>query len=430
LELNRSVLIAAYYWPPSGGAGVQRWLKLAKELDRLGWRVHVLTVDPEDATFPHVDTTLLNEIPASIAVHRSRAFNPIALGKRVLGRHANTKASSDLKGSASALGKLAMRIRTHLFVPDPRKGWNRHAIALGKRIIDAEKIDLVITTSPPHSTQLIGLELKRRTGVKWLADFRDPWTDVFYYDLLMHSKWSARRDLAYEAEVLRHADAVLVVHDKYREKLEAKYPESVPGKVFYLPNGFDESDFKEPSPEAPSDWFELVYTGIMAAGYEPEVVMRAIEQWKPDRRVRLTVVGQAPEALLDGFRAAGAEVQCLGMQPHHVANAWQLRAHALLCLIPAIPGADLAHVPGKVFEYLACGKPIVNIGPKAGETAGIIRDCQAGKTFERNEYLVLADFLEQVRRGEWRVGHENRERVRAYSRREQAQVLERIMRGL
>lgn len=427
---NRAVLIAAYYWPPSGGAGVQRWLKLSKELVKLGWRVHVLTVQPEDATFPHLDPSLADEIPAEIAVHRAGAFNPIALGKRLIGQHANTTASSDLKGSASGLSKWAMRLRTHLFIPDPRIGWNRRAIALGEQIIRREGIEWIITTSPPHSTQLIGLELKRRTAVKWLADFRDPWTDVFYYELLMHSKWSARKDLKWEAEVMTASDAVLVVHDKYREKLEAKYPHHIPHKVHYLPNGFDQADFSGRSLKKDSKWFELVYTGIMATGYEPEVLIRALAQWSGPKPVRFTVVGQAPDALLDKFRSSGIEVQCLGLQPHRVANDWQMRADLLICLIPAIPGAELAHVPGKVFEYLASGNPILNIGPKAGETASIIEHCKAGATYEREEVEGICDFLSSTARGEWLLQAGREERVATYARRAQAEQLDQLLSSL
>ena len=415
-----TLLIVAYYWPPSGGAGVQRWLKLSKELVRLGWTVHVLTVDPEDATFPHVDPTLLEDVAPEVTVHRTGAFNPIAMGQRLMGRHANQVASSDLKGKPSVLGQITMRLRTHLFIPDPRKGWNRKAIAKGVEVIEQHGVDWVITTSPPHSTQLIGQELKMRTGVKWLADFRDPWTDVFYYEALLHSGWSARKDAALERSVMESADRLLVVHDQYRERLAEKYPASAPSKLHYLPNGFDAEDFSGGPAEPGFGGFDLVYTGIMAAGYEPEVVIEGVRRLRQriERPIRLTIVGTAPEEILDGFRATGIDVQCLGMQPHAVANAWQLQADVLLCLIPAIPGAELAHVPGKLFEYLAVGKPILNIGPTAGESAGIIARCAAGATIERNQPDAVAEFLLEAATGH--IESSNAAAVAEYTRSAQA----------
>ena len=419
----KKVLIIAYYWPPSGGAGVQRWLKLSKELRRLGHPVHVLTVRTEDAHYPHWDDTLLNDVEPGIDVHRTPAFNPIAIGKRLLGGHANQVASSDLKGKPSRLGAWAMRIRTHLFIPDPRKGWNRSATRKALEIIAQEGIDNVITTSPPHSTHLIGLALKQQAAVRWFADFRDPWTDVFYYEQLMHSAWSAARDGRYEREVMAAADDLIVVHDRYREKLEAKYPDLVKGKVHYLPNGYDRDDFEALEPVEAGPWFEIVYTGIMAAGYEPEVVAQAWAKRPLDRPARLTVVGTAPEDVLAGFREAGMEVQCLGMQPHRVANAWQQRADVLLCLIPAIPGADLAHVPGKIYEYLAVGKPILNIGPPAGESAAIIARCEAGITCDRSDAEPVAAFLEHVASGGFAIGPQGQAAAQQYARDAQARVL-------
>lgn len=398
-----TLLIVAYYWPPSGGAGVQRWLKLSKELVRLGWTVHVLTVDPKCATFPQLDESLSNEVAPEITVHRTCAFNPIAWGQRFMGQHAHQLASSDLKNKGSLLRQITMRLRSFFFVPDPRKGWNRRAIAKG--------------------TELIGQALKERTGVRWVADFRDPWTDVFYYGDLLHSKWSARRDAAFERSVMEGADRLIVIHDRYRERLVTKYPEFAPQKIQYLPNGFDVEDFHGSPADPDFTGFDLVYTGIMASGYEPEVIMEGLRQFraKTDRPIRLTIAGTAPKKVLEGFRATGITVQCLGLQPHAVANAWQLKADVLLCVVPAIPEADLAHVPGKLFEYLAVAKPILNIGPRAGETAGIIERCKAGATFHRDEPEAVAEFLLQAARG----AHEASDlaTVAEYTRSAQAQRL-------
>lgn len=393
----------------------------------MGYPVHVLTVRPEDAHYPHLDPTLEADVAPGIQVHRTTAFNPIAIGKRLLGQHANQVASADLKAKSSFLGQMAMRIRTHLFLPDPRRGWNRAAIRKGAALIEAHGIQTLITTGPPHSSHLIGLALKKRTGIRWMADFRDPWTDVFYYDLLLHSRFSASLDARLERQVMHAADDLITVHDRYRELLERKYP-AVQTKLRYLPNGFDQEDFSSEAPNTDEGYFDIVYTGIMAAGYEPDIVAEALAQCTTDRPARLTIVGTAPDSILETFKDRGVEAQCLGMQPHHVANAWQLRADVLLCLIPAIPGAELAHVPGKVYEYLATHTPILNIGPPEGETAHIIRRCGAGETFNRSQAAPIADFIQQVQSGS-REQALQVERVAEYSRANQAAQLSRWISG-
>jgi len=193
----QKVLIITYYWPPSGGAGVQRWVKLSKYLSRIEIEPIVLTVDERYASYTQIDESLLKDIPEDIKVYKTKSFEPIRLYSRFVGmKNVPTAGFSNVDRSKKSL-KLLSWLRSNLFIPDPRKGWNKYAFSMAEKIIKEENIRTVITTSPPNSTQLIGLRLRREWGIKWIADFRDPWTDIYYYDNLGQSDRSKRIDLVY-----------------------------------------------------------------------------------------------------------------------------------------------------------------------------------------------------------------------------------------
>ena len=176
----KKVLIISYYFPPSGGSGVQRWLKFVKYLPEFGYEPIVLTVDPTVASYPQIDATLLQDIPSLVRVERTTTREMLSLYKRV----SPTKeipyggfANENTQGLFSTISRF---IRGNFFLPDPRRGWNKFAYKKACELIEQEQIDTVITTSPPHSTQLIGLKLKKRfPSIQWIADLRDPWRDIF-----------------------------------------------------------------------------------------------------------------------------------------------------------------------------------------------------------------------------------------------------------
>ena len=179
--MNKALIIT-YYWPPSGGAGIQRWLKFAKYLPEFGWQPVILTVNEQHAVYPLTDNSLEKEVANNITVYRTAATNWFRF-------YSSNKAKVPSAGFASNLnnsikGKISRFIRGNFFIPDPRRGWNKFAFAKACEIIEKENITTIITTSPPHSTQLIGLKLKKKfKELKWIADLRDPWTDIYYYDM-------------------------------------------------------------------------------------------------------------------------------------------------------------------------------------------------------------------------------------------------------
>jgi len=192
----KKVLVITYYWPRSGGAGVQRWLKFTKYLPEYGWEPVILTVKEECASYAQWDETLAKEINPSLKVIRTASFEPYSLYVRISGKKEIPYGGFTNEGNPTFFQKLSRFIRGNFFIPDPRRGWNRYAIKAAKKLMEEEKFVAIITTGPPHSTHLIGYQLKLITGIKWIADFRDPWTDIYYYKDLSHSmpaKWYDRK---------------------------------------------------------------------------------------------------------------------------------------------------------------------------------------------------------------------------------------------
>ena len=199
------LLVITYYWPPSGGAGVQRCLKWVKYLPGLGVVPTVLTVDPDQATYPVRDESLLREVPAGVRVIRTATREPFGSYQKLTGRAVPHGGFAN-EGAPGFTQQALRFVRGNLFIPDPRRGWNAYALAAVEKLLrEGATFDAVLTSSPPHSTQLIGLELQRRHGLCWLADLRDPWTDIYYAKDLHRTAAAAWLDARYERQVLRRA---------------------------------------------------------------------------------------------------------------------------------------------------------------------------------------------------------------------------------
>jgi hypothetical protein len=172
------VLIVTYYWPPSGGAGVQRWLKFSKYLPEFGWEPIILTVDPEFAAYPVTDYSLSEGFPSSVKIFKTAATNYFRVYNKDKTRIPTAGFANNKENTLKE--KIMRFIRGNFFIPDPRRGWNSFAFRKACEIIETERIENIITTSPPHSTQLIGLNIKKKyPAINWIADLRDPWTDIY-----------------------------------------------------------------------------------------------------------------------------------------------------------------------------------------------------------------------------------------------------------
>ena len=270
----KKVLIITYYWPPGSGAGVQRWLKFSKYLPQYGWEPLILTIDPDYATYPALDEFLSREIPQTLKVYKTKATDYFRLySKDKSGIPSAGFAIDEEKGFFSRLAKF---IRGNFFIPDPRKGWNRYAFSKACEIIEEEKIENVITTSPPHSTQLIGLKLKKKyPGIRWIADLRDPWTDIYYYDQFHPTRLSRKIDLNYEMSVLRSSDKIITVGKSLRDHFASKI-KGKGEKIEVITNGYDAEDFSGLD-STRSGIFTISYTGTLSDAYPVKGFLEALK---------------------------------------------------------------------------------------------------------------------------------------------------------
>jgi glycosyltransferase involved in cell wall biosynthesis len=394
--MNKKILLIAYYWPPGGGIAVRRWMGLANALCRNGVEVHVLTINPASAAYQHVDESLAGEIEDGIIVHRVKAFNPFAVIKKVAPSAIPGPSFSENK-SSGLLGRLLTVLRSHLFIPDPRKTWVRKAVQKGCVLVDEYGLQTIITTSPPQSVQLIGQGIKRaRPNVQWMADFRDPWTDIFYYERLGHSVISRRIDAAMERRALQQADQVVAVSWGFRDLLASKVEPEDRGKFHVLTNGmdFDPVDHENESRNQDGP-FRIVHTGTIAPSYAPELVLDAI--------TALNAGGEHRPFEFDYYGGISAEyrkeleerydfIRFHGFVAQHQIGAIQRAADVLFLLGPDVDKSK-GHIPGKLFEYMGALRPIAFLGHPSDDVTRILVDTQTGVCLPRGDALAIREVL-------------------------------------
>ena len=399
MSTDKKLLYITYYWPPSGGAGVQRSIKFVNYLKKYGWNVQVLTVDPNAATYPVIDESLQNEVSQQVKVKRTSSREPLRVLSVLGGKKAVPYGGFTNSNKEKWYQKLLRFVRGNFFVPDARIGWVDFAFRASAKIIRENNISKIVISSPPHSSQLIGLKLKKEfPHLIWLADLRDPWTDIYYYKDLMHLPFIKKKDLHLERQVLENCDAALVVSTPIADLLRVKSDKIDPNKFTVIPNGFDRQDFPEDiSP--PKDVFRITYVGTMADSYKPEVFLIALSQLiksNPEINIQLRLVGSVAAGLratIDQHSLSG-RVEMIGHVSHHKAVNYMCDSSLLLLLIPATANSE-GILTGKIFEYLGAGVPILGIGPVAGSAAAVLQECNAGKMFERDNPKVVSEFLEK-----------------------------------
>lgn len=374
----KTVLIFAYYWPPASGPGVQRWLKFVKYLPENGWKAIVVT--PENGSYPNTDFSLINDIPSSAKIERTKTLEPFRLFNLLTGQNKRGNASSvgmgDIKGSTSLIKKVSAYIRANYFVPDARKGWVRYALKAANQIIKKQKIDLVVTTGPPHSSHLIGLSLKKTYSLPWVADFRDPWTNIYYNKFLPRSQKTKKKDLALENLVLKNANAITVVSKGQKTEFEGRTP-----VIEVIPNGYDFEDFESLSKKSDENFFRLSYIGNLKVNQNCIILWEALKEISREnalftKHFKLSFTGNVHEEIIEVLEDLGLSnmLENLPFVEHKEAVQRMLNAQSLLFLIPESAN-NTQIITGKIFEYLASQTPLLSIGPVNGDAAEILRTC-------------------------------------------------------
>ena len=422
----KRVLVITYYWPPTGGSGVQRWVKFAKYLPDLGWEPVIYT--PENPEMTAVDRTLEKEISPDLEVIKRPIMEPYNLYRKLMGKGAETDlqkltaaGSKDevtpiSSGKKSWKQRLSLWIRANVFVPDPRVTWVKPSVKFLKNYLKEHPVDAIITTGPPQSMHLIGQQLHKALGIPWVPDFRDPWTRMYYLKHLPLTKASWDKLRKMEQGVLDGCTTVLTCTPMVQEDFAAR----TKTPVEMITNGFDAEDFDGKSFQAPrtktfspknvekvlsdsaNENFSITHTGLLAADGNPENLWRAlanIAQEDPEfkERLQINLIGRVDKAVLDSIDQAGLTPNTLlpGYLDHAATNEAQRSADLLI--LPLRNDPDYAIIlPGKLFEYLASRRPILGIGQTDGAMASVIYDTKSGVTVEFTDIDTMQDFLQGV----------------------------------
>lgn len=396
------VLILTYYWPPAGGPGVQRWVKFAKYLEEFG--VIPTIVCPKNPNYPVYDPILSKELPQHLNVHEVPIFEPA----RILSRLLPQQSKSISRGMVNTqnpglLERLLMSIRGHFFIPDTRQLWIRPAVKYLEHLLEQNsEIDLIITTGPPHSVHLIGQKIQQSRGIKWMADFRDPWTEIYYHKALNLMGWAQRRHLKLEQGVLEAADRIITTSSITAESFQCRTPQP----VSVITNGYDAHDFGTVthSDEKSKGKFRIVHVGTLMEPRNPEVLWQALSRLLHQHRgEELDSFGDDLEIHLTGNVASGVveSIQKLGLGNKLVLvpncshdQAIQTMANGQLLLLSERDEEDARHIiPAKLFEYLALSAPILALGPARGSIEPIVRNARAGGYFVQGDLQGVERYL-------------------------------------
>lgn len=374
----KRALIITYYWPPSGGSGVQRWLKMTKYLPENGWQPVIYTA--KNAEYPVEDFSLEKDVPNEAEILRRPILEPYSFYKKFLG----IKKSEKVKAGFINEGKekkgwkenLSLWIRGNLFIPDARCMWIRPSARFLRKYLKEHPVDVIISTGPPHSTHLIAMRLHKHFNIPWIADFRDPWTDIYYYEDLKLSRRSHRKQLRLEHSVLLEADKIVTVSPHCALGLEKHGARN----VATVPNGFD-GDCNQFDFEA--DRFILSHTGIIPPKTSSliwEAIGELIEKNQEfSNSFKLRLVGQVDNSVKEILAQNGVlkHTEFVPYLPHEEMPETQRRSHALLLLIPQCENSQ-GIVTGKFYEYLQARRPIIGIGPEDGDAAAILKETRSG----------------------------------------------------
>ena len=402
----KRVLVITYYWPPSGGSGVQRWVKFAKYLPQEGWQPVIYT--PENPEYTAVDHTLSAEIPHEAEIIRRPILEPYGVYRRLMGKGASTDMKTLTAGAAGGAvteisgGKktfrqrLSLWIRGNLFVPDPRVGWVRPSVRFLKEYLAEHPVDVVVTTGPPHSMHLIGRALHRELGLPWIPDFRDPWSRMYYLKHLPMTGRTWRRLRAMEQSVLDECSAVLAVTPLVQEEFRAQ----TATPVEMITNGYDGGDFDQWV--EPDGLFNVVHTGLLASDGNPLNLWKVLgaKAWAdPEFRkaLRLRFAGKVDREVYRAVEDAGLKdnIVDLGYCDHLTAVREQLAATVLI--LPLRNDPEYRPIlPGKLFEYLASRRPVLGIGQTDGAMARVLEETGAGATVGWDDLKGTGAFIDRA----------------------------------
>jgi hypothetical protein len=429
---QKKILIISYYWPPAGGPGVQRWLKFVKYLPDFGWESTVFI--PENPSYPIVDETLQKDVPKNLKMIKTKIWEPYQLAEKFGKDNKKFKAGQfDVGENQSWKAKLSIFVRGNFFIPDARVFWVKPSVEFLEKYLKANHYDVLVTTGPPHSLHLIGLGLKKKfPDLKWIADFRDPWTEISYYKHLKLTKIADKKHRKLESEVFKNADVTLATSYTDAENFRKNG-----ANAFCITNGFDsevESQKSEVGSKNSTNKFTLSYVGVLEQLRDPGnlwwtlyEIMCENEEFSND--FELKFVGKVDNKIQQSLFHIGINqnIKYLGYLPHEQALQ-EMQDSAVLLMTNFPQESSKGIIPGKIFEYLATGKTILSFGPKDADVEKILSETKAGKHFGYDEKENLKNFILESYQN-WKLGtlNQNAENIEQFSRKNLTQKLVDLM---
>lgn len=419
--MNKRVLIITYYWPPSGGSGVQRWLKFVKYLVRAGWEPYVFT--PENPSFALQDSSLLQDVPKSVEVIRFPIWEPYQAFTKIsswLGRKNLQQTDYITSGKKTLFQKVSSWIRGNMFIPDARIFWVKPSVEYLIDFVERNDILRIITTGPPHSIHLIGLRLKERNpALHWVADFRDPWSEWDLLDSFSLSAWARKKHARLERTVLKTADRVITIAPFHVSRFEI-----LGGRpVDLITNGFDEEDFIAVKPFRTTQ-FTIRHIGMVDALRDPKPFLSVLKSLCADdhelsKQIKIEFIGKVNSEFKE-FINQDSVLRSITEFVDHLPHDHVLKLYGstdLQLLVLAQTQLAPGNLPGKFFEYLASGKPILALGPCDGDAAQILSETHAGTINEpHDEAGIRRNFLQYFNQWKHQMPASGRN-VEGYSRR-------------
>ena len=426
----KKALIITYYWPPAGGPGVQRWLKFVKYLRDFGWEPVVYTV--ENPSYPIMDESLYKEIPEGVELLKQPIFEPYKLAGLLTSKKEIDKVKGGFistKEKQNTFSKITTWVRGNFFIPDARKFWVKPSVKYLKAYLVNNDIDIVITTGPPHSVHLIGLELKKLLGIKWIADFRDPWTNIDYYSKLMLTKWADRKHHKLERDVIESADKILIVSKTWKNELS-----HIAGdKIEVVTNGYDTEKESEEDVVLDSK-FSIAHIGSMNADRNPLVLWQALreclnENPELEKDIQVKLAGSVSDEVFESLQDLDLDKYVYHEKylSHNDVITFQKKSQVLLLILNNTPNV-MGIVPGKFFEYLNAKRPILTIGPENGDLSEILSKTKGGVVIDYHKKdkmkVLIKNYFNDFKSGKLIVDSNNLE---SYSRRNITGQLAEIM---
>ncbi|MPS65607.1 MAG: glycosyl transferase family 1 [Chryseobacterium sp.] len=449
---QKKILIITYYWPPAGGPGVQRWLKFAKYLPDFGWKPIIYT--PENPSYPLLDESLLKDVPENIEIVKTRIWEPYQLAEKLNKSNKKFKAGQfDVGKNQSWKSKLSIWVRGNFFIPDARVFWVKPSVQFLEKYLKENKIDVVATSGPPHSLHLIGLNLKKKLPhLKWIADFRDPWTEISYYKHLKLTKSSDQKHRQLENQVFKNANITLATSYTDAENFRKNGANAV-----CITNGFDvelnvkslhrkdaQSSIESSTVQQLNNLtssqltgttqFTLSYIGVLEQLRNPENLWKALDDLVAAnsdfaKNFSLKFVGRIDDKILQEIENSNLKNHILNLGYLSHDNAIHEMQSSDILLITNFPNeSSRGIIPGKIFEYLATGKQIISFGPDDADVSTILNETKAGKHFSYDDSESIKSFILE-KFDLWKSGNlaENTQNIEQFSRKNLTKKLAEIL---